>query len=286
LLYPESHPASAGENPPRDPNNHVIVVKTRPEIVPFLPERPAASRAAVVICPGGGYSVLAIDHEGTDVARWFAERGVAAFVLKYRCGGGDNRYPVPQSDAKRAMQLVRSRAGEWNIDPQKVGIMGFSAGGHLASSLTVLGDGVVEKSDDPLEEFTCRPDFAVLVYPVLSMLPGDSHGGSRNNLIGGDASPELSQRLSSQLQVDAQTPPTFFVHAADDRAVPLRGVLQFAAALDKQQIPFELHVLPRGGHGFGFRKTDGRYLRDWPTLLAAWLVDQGLADQGLADRVE
>ncbi len=278
LLYPTDHPANAGENPQSDPSDWGATIKTKPGLLAYLPKKPAKSRAAVLICPGGGYARLAMEHEGTQVAEWFAERGIAAFVLKYRCGGGGNRYPVPQSDAKRAMQLIRSRASEWNVDPAKLGIMGFSAGGHLASSITALGDGVVDKTNDAFEKYSCRPDFSVLVYPVISMLPSDGHGGSRNNLIGSEADGELSARMSTQLQVDKNTPPTFLLHAADDGAVPVKGVLEFAGALDRHKVPFELHVFSQGGHGFGMRKTDGKYTRDWPSLLESWLVGQGLME--------
>ena len=277
-LWPAGHPANDGDHPPQaGPDDRgITTVTSKPGILPYLPERSAASRAAVVICPGGGYARLAMEHEGTQVAEWFQARGIAAFVLKYRCGGGDNRYPVPQQDAFRALRLVRSRASEWNVDPDKIGVMGFSAGGHLASSVATLAPEGDDSADDSIDRQSARANFAVLVYPVISMLPEDGHSGSRHNLIGRDAGDELSRRMSTQLQVTKQTPPTFLLHAADDEAVPLKGVLEFAAALDEHSLPLELHVVPRGGHGFGMRKNEGRYLRDWPSLLEAWLIDRQL----------
>jgi len=180
-----------------------------------LPEPDRRNGTSVVICPGGGYGGLAIDHEGHDVAKWFAERGIAAFVLKYRCGSAAFRHPIPLGDVQRAIRLVRNRAHQWHLDPQRIGVMGFSAGGHLASTAGVLTDSGDPSSRDPIERESCRPDFMALIYPVCAF----QHAGSRTNLLGPSPEAKLVDRLTSPLQVTATTPPTFLLHTGADRVV-------------------------------------------------------------------
>ena len=196
LLWPADHPANAGNEPLTTGMPEWLDRVTRsPAITPFLPEKDAAAGAAVVICPGGGYGGLAMAKEGMEVAQWMQKRGIAGFVLRYRCGGGKNQQPVPLEDAQRAIRMVRQRAAEWNIDPERVGILGFSAGGHLASTAATMFDDGKADAPDNIDRLSSRPAFAVLVYPVISMKEGVTHGGSRQNLLGRDADEALVKRL-------------------------------------------------------------------------------------------
>jgi acetyl esterase/lipase len=276
LLWPADHPANAGNEPLTTGMPEWLDRVTRsPAITPFLPETDAATGAAVVICPGGGYGGLAMAKEGMEVAQWMQKRGIAGFVLRYRCGGGKNQQPVPLMDAQRALRMVRSRAKEWSIDPERVGILGFSAGGHLASTAATMFDDGDSGSDDPVARASSRPDFAVLVYPVISMAEGVTHGGSRVNLLGRDADEALSKRWSTDRQVSDKTPPTFLVHASDDGAVPVKNSLLFYEALVAHHVPAELHVYEEGGHGFGMLRGD-RPADHWPDQLEPWLKKRGI----------
>lgn len=215
---------------------------------------------AIVICPGGGYGMLA-DHEGEPVARWLNTLGITGIVLKYRLGPA-HRHPAMLDDAAQAVRTVRAHAGEWKIDPKRVGILGFSAGGHLASTLATHF------------EQSSRPDLAVLIYPVISLNAPHGHLGSRVNLLGEDADPELVNFLSNETQVTPETPPTFLVHTADDAGVPVENSLLFAAALRAANVPFELHVYETGPHGFGLG-GDHSVLKSWPDRCAVWLQSHG-----------
>ena len=231
----------------------------QPTITAYLPAEGDAPRPAVVICPGGGYGLLALDKEGHDVARWFAERGVVGVVLKYRLprpGGHVYGHEAPLADAARAIALVREKAQAWAVDPTRVGIMGFSAGGHLAASASVqLGE--------------AGPNFSVLVYPVISMVAGVTHGGSKKNLLGPDPEEALVERFSSELRVTKATPPAFLVHTSDDW-VKVENSLRYYSALRAAGVSAELHVFARGGHGYGMRRPDLPVGR-WPELLDAWI---------------
>jgi acetyl esterase/lipase len=276
LLWPEGHAANLGDEPKFVGTLEWMKRVTRsPAITPFLPEADKRSGAAVVICPGGGYGGLAMEKEGLEVGRWMQQHGIAGVVLRYRCGGGKNQQPVPLEDAQRAIRLVRHHAKEWGVDPQRVGILGFSAGGHLASSAaTMFYDGDPDAAD-PVEKQPCRPDFAVLVYPVISMENGVTHGGSRRNLLGENADDLLVKSLSTDGRVTEKTPPTFLIHAGDDEAVPVKNSLLFYEALVAHQVPAELHVFEAGGHGFGMLRGD-RPADKWPELLEPWLARRGL----------
>lgn len=226
--------------------------------------------AAVVVCPGGGYARRA-DHEGEPIALWLNSIGISAAVLRYRVG--PYRAPAPQLDALRAVRYVRSRAEEWNVDPLRIGILGFSAGGHLACSTSNLGDDGVQDADDPVDRYSSRVQAAVLCYPVVSM--GEfTHEGSRLNLLGEEPSAELIDRYSGEKMVHALTPPTFVWHTADDGAVPVENAMFYTLSLRRQGIPHELHVFESGRHGLGLAE-DHPEASAWPGLCAAWLRKQG-----------
>jgi len=223
--------------------------KDIPTLTVYMPAEGKATGAAMVICPGGGYGGLA-QHEGKDYGEWLAENGVTGFVLKYRLGSAGYRHPVMLQDVSRAMRLVRSRAGEFKIDPKRIGVMGSSAGGHLASTLLTHFDEGNSGSSDPIEKESSRPDLGILCYPVITM--GEkTHQGSKKNLLGDNPSEELVKLLSNELQVTPKTPPTFLFHTAEDQAVPVENSLMFATALAQNHVPFDLHVYEKGRHGIG-----------------------------------
>lgn len=238
------------------------------ELYVYRPEQDKNTGMALVICPGGGYINLAMNHEGEMFANWLNERGITAIVLKYRMPNLHDR--IPLADAQRAVRWVRSRAEEWNINPAKIGIAGFSAGGHLASTLATHFDTGKLKSADRLERFSCRPDFAVLFYPVISMKDGLTHMGSRNVLIGNNPAPEMIAKYSNELQVTAHTPPTFLIHNDDDTIVSPLNSLVFYQALKKHKVPAVLYIFPQGGHGWGLLDSF-EYYPQWTSLLTKWL---------------
>jgi len=241
-----------------------------PTLTPFFPNQ-RANGSAVIVCPGGGYTHLA-DHEGRPVAEWLNSLGITAFVLKYRIGP-KYHHPAPLQDAARAVRLVRSRATEWKIDPKKIGVLGFSAGGHVASTIGTHFDAGQATAVDPIDRVSSRPDLLVLIYPVITMGPL-THGGSKKQLIGDNATPEMVKLLSNEEQVTKDTPPTFLLHTANDSAVPVENSLNFAAALRKAGVPFEMHIYERGPHGFGLGGEDP-ILSTWPARCADWLRLQG-----------
>lgn len=214
---------------------------------------------AIIMCPGGGYARLAMNHEGHDMAAWFNAQGITYVVLKYRMPNGHDE--VPLSDAGQAIRLVRRHAAEWGVNPKRVGIMGASAGGHLAASLATL------YSDEQ-----CRPDFQILFYPVISMVPGITHAGSRENLIGKEPSPELEQHYTLEKQVNERTPQAFIMLSSDDRSVPPANGIQYFRSLLDHGVPATLHAYPTGGHGWGFRDSF-TYKRQWTGELEKWLRD-------------
>lgn len=235
----------------------------------FLPEEKINTGAAVVICPGGGYRLEAMKHEGYDIARYFQKKGVAGIVLKYRLPYGNDK--VPSSDAKRAIRIVRKNAKEWGIDTDKIGIAGASAGGHLASTIGTDFD-FGKESNNPVEQQSCRPDFMLLLYPVITMNKEFVHEGSRKKLLGKDNSnnPELLLKYSNELNVTEKTPPTFLVLADDDKVVSPRNSIEFYSALKQNNIPSEIHIFQKGGHGFGMKKKGG--ISDkWPEMFLEWL---------------
>jgi acetyl esterase/lipase len=255
--------------------------KDIPTLTPYLPQTEKASGAAMVICPGGGYGALA-PHEGNDYALFLTQHGITAFVLKYRLGGknGGYRHPIMMRDAARAIRLVRARAAEWKIEPQRVGIMGSSAGGHLASTVLTHFDSGQLDAEDPVERESSRPSLGVLCYAVISMGPF-THQGSKDNLLGKDPSPELIKLLSNELQVTRETPPCFIWHTWEDKAVKVENALEFAAALQKAGVPFDLHVYQQGRHGIGLAdKPPFANAHPWSRDLIFWLKTQGFAKPG------
>lgn len=238
-----------------------------PTLTPYLPPKEKMSGAAIIVCPGGGYTHLA-EHEGRPVAEWLNSLGVTAFVLKYRLGPRYH-HPAPMQDAARAIRIVRARAAEWGLDPQRIGILGFSAGGHVASTAGTHFDSGRTDTSDPIERISSRPNLMVLIYPVITM--GErTHAGSRLNLLGPSPTPELIALLSNDEQVTKETPPTFLVHTMTDSAVPVENSLLFIAALRKAGVPFEFHLYERGPHGFGLGQKDP-ILATWPDRCADWL---------------
>ena len=266
LVWPNGAPGAVGSQP-----------EDQPTLTIFLPEASKAVGTGVVVCPGGGYVHLASDHEGVKVAEWLNTLGVAAFVLKYRLGPRYH-YPAQFEDVQRAFRIVRSRAKEFGISPDRIGIMGFSAGGHLASTLGTHFEAGDPNAADPLARLSSRPDFMVLGYPVITMLPPYAHESSRHYLLGDHPSPALVKELSNELQVTPQTPPTFLFLTDDDNVVPSENSVMFYQALHKAHVPAEIHIFQHGPHGFGLA-TGNPQLSIWPTLLQNWLKLRGLSEK-------
>ena len=236
--------------------------------------------AAMVVCPGGGYGGLA-DHEGSDYARWLNAQGISAFVLRYRLGSKGYRHPVMLGDVSRAMRLVRAEHARLGIDPARVGVIGSSAGGHLAVTLLTQGDDGDPAAADAIDRQPSRPALGVLCYPVVSMLPTNTHAGSKRNLLGEDPPEDLTRELSGELAVTDNTPPVFLLHTVEDKVVKLAGVLDLAAALNRHGRPFELHVYEKGPHGIGLgtRPYDPAKLHPWTVECRRWLVERGFAGE-------
>jgi acetyl esterase/lipase len=267
-LWPEGAPGALGKED-----------KDVPTLTPYLPDPAKATGAAIVICPGGGYGSLA-PHEGGAYARFLNEYGIAGFVLKYRLGSDGYRHPAMLQDAARAVRLVRARAGEWKLDIHRIGIMGSSAGGHLASTLLTHYDAGKPDAADTIERQSSRPDLGILCYAVISF--GEfGHRGSRDNLLGKDPSPELVRELSNELQVTKDTPPCFVWHTYEDSGVPVENSLQFAEALRRAGVPFDLHIYQKGPHGLGLgtRDWNPEKRHPWTRDCIYWLQVQGFAKQ-------
>lgn len=249
--------------------------KDIPTLWPYFANPKIATGAAMVICPGGGYGGLA-PHEGRDYAMWLNEQGITAFVLKYRLGPGGYHHPAMLQDVSRAVRYVRSKSGEWKLDPKRIGLMGSSAGGHLASTLLTHFDAGDANAKDPIEQVSSRPDLGILCYPVITMGP-NTHAGSKKNLLGENPSPELVELLSNEKQVTKDTPPTFMFHTFEDSAVKVENTLDFAAALRKNGVPFSLHIYPKGPHGIGLGSStwDPTSRHPWTADCLFWLKEQG-----------
>ena len=249
----------------------------KPELTAYRPEKPNGT--AVVVCPGGGYGGLAMDHEGKQVGEFFAKNGVTAFVLKYRTANKDRPGPLgaaPLLDAQRAIRLVRAKAKDHGIDPKRVGIMGFSAGGHLASTAATHFDTGARKDGDDMEKESCRPDFAILAYPVITMEDGVTHGGSKRNLLGDKPDAKLVELYSNEKQVTKDTPPVFLFHTSADTAVVPENAVRFYLACKKAGVPVELHIYEKGRHGVGLGRdpkwTGGeKSVETWPDRLTDWM---------------
>jgi acetyl esterase/lipase len=268
-LYPDKIPGPVS----KDPNN-----------VPTLTAYPAdpvkATGCGVVVCPGGGYSGRATGHEGKDIVEWLNARGISAFVLKYRTVGESKidppLEPGPMLDVQRAIRTVRAKAKDYGVDPKRIGVWGFSAGGHLASTAATHFDS--GKADgDEIDKTSCRPDFAILAYPVITM-GQKTHGGSRNNLLGKNPDPKLVEFYSNEKHVTKDTPPVFLFHTAEDTAVPIENSRLFKAACEKAGVPVELVEYEKGPHGVGLAQKDP-ILSQWPAKLESWLKDRGFLEK-------
>ena len=246
----------------------------KPSITVYRPWGPNLSGTSVIVAPGGSYGFLAANHEGRQVANWFNAMGVTAFVLKYRLGPRYH-HPIELGDAQRAIRLVRSRAREFEISPGRIGMMGFSAGGHLASTAATHFDSGNPGATDPVDHASSRPDFVILGYPVITFDALYAHSGSVKNLLGDHPDPKLIEELSNELHVTPRTPPTFLFTTSEDNVVPAENSVNFYLALHKAGVPAELHVFEKGPHGVGL-DLGNPTLAEWPVLLANWLRDRGL----------
>ncbi len=263
VLWPQGAPEAKGSSE-----------KDIPVVFHYAPPKDHATGAAIVVCPGGGYGGLAMDHEGEQIGRWLNSEGIAAFVLRYRHAPG-YRHPVPLMDAQRALRTVRARAAEWGVNPGHIGILGFSAGGHLTGTAGTHFDAGNPQAEDPVDRVSCRPDFLVLVYPVITFDGPFAHMGSRKNLLGGDPAPALVKELSLENAVTKDTPPTFLFHTSGDSGVPSENSLLFYRALHDAKVPVEMHVFEKGEHGVGLAPKDPA-LSVWPKLCITWLRGQGM----------
>jgi acetyl esterase/lipase len=270
-LWPNGAPGAKGTEPDKDV----------PTLSVFLPRPGTAVGSGVVVCPGGGYGGLAVDHEGKQVAEWLNSLGVAAFVLKYRLGPRYH-HPAMLNDVNRAIRIVRHGGKKWGVDSDRIALMGFSAGGHLASTGGTHFDAGKADAEDPVDRVSSRPDRLILAYPVVAMATPYTHSGSNKNLLGDDPPAELVHSLSNETQVTAETPPTFLVHTNEDTAVPVENSLLFAMALRKAKVPLELHVFEKGRHGLGLGNGAKQFgigpdpaFQAWPKLCEVWLRGQG-----------
>jgi len=245
-----------------------------PTLTVFLPRTMRDGTPAVVVCPGGGYQNLASNHEGRQVANFLNSLGIAAFVLKYRLGPRYH-HPIELGDAQRAIRTLRSHASEWRLDASRIGIMGFSAGGHLAMTASTWSDPGNPGAADAVDRVSSRPDFAVLGYPVISMTAAWTHKGSQRNLLGDPPDPDLAQKLSGENAVTKDTPPTFIFQTNEDTTVPAENATYYFLALRKAGVPAELHVFEKGAHGVGLA-NDNPSLSPWSSLLATWLRGRGV----------
>jgi acetyl esterase/lipase len=266
-LWPEGAPGAKG-----GPNDF------QPTLTVYPPPRENNSGTLVVICPGGGYGGTAMDHEGHQIAQWFHSMGVGALILDYRHRGRGYGHPAPLQDAQRAVRTARAKAADLRIDPQRIGIMGFSAGGHLASTAGTHFAPGDPKARDPVERVSSRPDFMILCYPVIAFDEPYTHRGSQHNLLGKDAPAALVRSLSNEKQVTKQTPPAFLWHTDEDNGVPVENSIFFYLALRKAGVPAELHVFRTGRHGLGLA-PDTPGTKAWPKCCEDWLRGQGLLEK-------
>jgi len=274
-LWPHGAPGAKGADPDKDV----------PTLTIWLPKPEAATGAAVVVCPGGGYGMLAVEHEGKQVAEWLNSLGIAAFVLKYRLGPRYH-HPAMLEDAGRAIRTVRSGASKWGLDPHKIAIIGFSAGGHLASTAATHFDAGKPDAEDPIDRASSRPDRAILVYPVIALATPYGHAGSLRNLLGDNPTRELIESLSNERHLTKDSPPTFLAHTNADKGVPAENSLLFALALRRAGVPVELHLFERGVHGLGLGGGSAQFkiaadpaFQAWPKLCETWLKNQGFLDK-------
>ena len=276
-LWPEGkipHRIPSDETERMDSTDILRISKVQiPEMDVYLPEAEKATGQAVVLLPGGGYHILAYHWEGTNFAKWFRDRGIAAIVLKYRLPTSrslSERHWAPLSDAQRAIRICRDQADAWGLDPGQIGVMGFSAGGHLAATLSTQYRARVYEPVDTLDSLSARPSYSILVYPVISFTDPAVHSGSKTALLGEEPRDSLLRFFSPEQQTDAETPKAFLIHAADDTGVPVENSLLYYNALRAHGVPASLHLFPEGGHGFAFA-SDHPYLKAWTEILLSWM---------------
>lgn len=259
LLWPDGAPGALGDEE-----------KDKPQLLVYLPDADKANGCAIVIFPGGGYGHLAMGHEGHQIAEWCNSMGIAAFICDYRHRGKGYGHPAPLQDAQRAIRMVRANADQWKVDVNRLGVIGFSAGGHLASTtITHFDEGDAEAGDNIAKQ-SSRPDFGILCYPVIAFDEPYTHRGSQRNLLGDDASDEMIKKFSNEKQVTSETPPTFLWHTSDDAAVPPENSVQFYLALRKNNVPAEMHIYETGRHGLGL--ADGiPSVSSWPKRCQSWM---------------
>ena len=267
-LWPDGPPDSNGLSGPEKGTRCVGNI-SKPTLLVYLPKATNKPTAAVVITPGGGYGVVCVETEGYPIVELLAQRGIAAIICKYRLPNG--HHLVPANDARRAIRTVRHNATTWNIDPERVGVWGFSAGGHLASTVSTVFDSGQANASDAVERQSSRPDFSVLFYPVITMMDTAVHKGSRRNLMGADPKLSLKERYSNEARVSRQTPPTFMLHCTDDRAVPVENSLRYYRQLVKNGVPAELLIFEKGSHG----PTAFNNNPSWLTAFDRWLTARG-----------
>lgn len=264
-LWPKGAPLAQGEEE-----------RDKPSLSIYLAPEDKANGAGVVVCPGGGYGALAKDHEGHQVGVFFNSLGVSAFILSYRLAPRYH-HPCPMLDVQRAIRTVRARAAEWKVDPSRIGVMGFSAGGHLTSTAVTHFDDGKADAEDPVEKVSCRPDFGILVYPVIALDKPYTHQGSKKNLLGDKVNdPALVEDLSCEKRVTEKTPPCFLFHTTADSGVPPENSIDFYLALRKAKVPAEIHIYERGPHGVGLGNDKFPELKSWPERLADWLKIRGV----------
>jgi acetyl esterase/lipase len=264
-LWPEGAPGALGQE-----------AKDKPQVIAYALPKGEKPHPAIVICPGGGYGGLAMDHEGHQIARWLNSMGVSAFICDYRHRGKGYGHPAPMQDVQRAIRTVRHQAEEWGVDPQKIGVLGFSAGGHLASTAATHFDKGLPEGD-AVAKTSCRPDFAILCYPVIAFDAPFTHRGSQENLLGKNADPKLVAEMSNEKQVTSETPPTFLWHTTEDKAVPPENSIVFYQALVKAGVPAELHIYEKGRHGVGLGKNTGTPgAAEWTNACKIWLQTRGV----------
>jgi len=273
MLWPEGVPGAIKNGGPEVEAEGRVSNVHEPSLTPYLPPAGRGGRTAVIVCPGGGYNRLAIDKEGRATAEWLNSLGVSAFVLKYRLK--EYGHPAPLRDVLRAVRLLRSGASRWGIAPDRIGVLGFSAGGHLAASAGTLFDEADGRTGAALDATSARPDFLVLVYPVIRLVGPDAHTGSGRSLLGADATPDMLERYSLDSRVTKQTPPAFLVHGGTDTAVPPENSVLFYLALRRAGVPAEMHLYREGAHGVGLEPNHGP-ISDWPKRCAEWLAGMGL----------
>ncbi len=250
---------------------------SQPTLTVFLADQSSSNGTAVIICPGGGYLHLAINKEGYKIAKWFNSFGISAFVLKYRMPSDlimKDKTIGPLQDAQEAIRMVRNNASKWHLDPNKIGIMGFSAGGHLAATVSTQ---YAEKVYDSKDEVSARPDFSILIYPVISMQDGITHSGSKKYLLGENVNSEMTERFSNEKRVEDKTPKAFLVHATDDKAVPVENSINYYLALKQHNIPVEMHIYENGGHGFGLGIKETNI--NWTKACEKWMAANGFIPQ-------